>query len=94
MAGGLHVFDMIKKLRENKSLKEKNYFKNKDTLAKSSSSIDGNYRIATKEERESIIKGVLISHEQEKRRFIKILVVSILVTAILIAASIALIKIL
>lgn len=93
MAGGLHVFDMIKKLRENKSLKEKNYFKNKETLARSSNSIDGNYRTATKEERESIIREVLSSREQEKNRFIKILIVSLVVTAILITAGIALVKI-
>jgi hypothetical protein len=32
MAGGTHIFDMIKRLKENENLKNKNYFKMRNVL--------------------------------------------------------------
>jgi len=84
MAGGTHVFDMIKKLRENNALKEKGYFKTKDSVARKSDSIDLNYKIATDEEKEKILIGVIEESEKEARRSLKVLLISVLATGILV----------
>ena len=84
MAGGTHVFDMIKKLRENKSLKEKNYFKTKNTPTKKSDSIDSNYKSATVEDREKIKNEILKENEKTSRHSIEVLIISVLVTFVLV----------
>ena len=84
MAGGTHVFDMIKRLKENENLRRKNYFKIKDTYAKASRSINVDYKIATKAEREEIRKKVIAERKADARRSIMILIFSILMTGILV----------
>ena len=84
MAGGTHVFDMIKRLKENENLKKKNYFKKiKDTDKRTSKSINVDYKTATKEEREEIRNRISAERKWEIKKSLMILIFSILVTVTL-----------
>ncbi|WP_276371474.1 hypothetical protein [Chryseolinea sp. H1M3-3] len=84
MAGGTHVFDMIKRLKENGNLKKKNYFEIKETYTKASQSINVDYKNATQAEREEIRKKVISEGRAEAKKSLMILMFSVLVTAVLI----------
>lgn len=84
MAGGTHVFDMIKKLRENRALKEKGYFKTKNASVKKSDSLDIHYNSASPEDRAKIKAEVLRENETARKRAIKVFLLSFIVTVILV----------
>jgi hypothetical protein len=86
MAGGTHVFDMIKRLRNNENLRKKNYFKTKNTYHRTAASLNIDVRTANYEEREKLRNKIIQSQAREKRTKIKALLVSILLTAILVIA--------
>lgn len=88
MAGGTHVFDMIKRLRDNENLRKKSYFKVKDTYHRTAISNNIEFRTATKEERESIRAKVIEEQKADARRAIQLLMISILLTAILVVVLI------
>ena len=84
-AGGTHVFDMIKRLRENENLKKKNYFKKtKDTYKRTSKSINVDYKTATKEEREEIRAKISAARKWEIKKSLMILIFSVVVIVTLI----------
>ena len=84
MSGGMHVFDMIKRLQENDNLKKMSYFKTK-----------GQYKVggkallhditATEEERRAIRKAVRDEQQKERRRTLWVLAISAVVTVFLFA---------
>ena len=86
MAGGTHVFDMIKRLKENENLKKKNYFKKtKELYKRTSRSINVDYRTATTiEELHEIRSKILAERKHEIRKSLMVLIFSILVTVTLI----------
>ena len=84
MAGGTHVFDMIKRLRENENLRRKSYFKTKNTYAKHSASFNVDYKSATPEQRLEIRNRVREERKREIRRSVIVLVISSLGTGVLI----------
>jgi hypothetical protein len=84
MAGGTHVFDMIKRLKENENLKKKNYFKIKETYTKASRSINVDYKNASQAERAEIREKVIVERKAEAKKSLMILMLSILVTAVII----------
>ena len=85
MAGGTHVFDMIKRLKENENLKKKNYFKKtKELYKRTSRSINVDYRTATIEELHEIRSKILAERKHEIRKSLMVLIFSILVTVTLI----------
>jgi hypothetical protein len=84
MAGGTHVFDMIKRLRNNENLRKKNYFKTKDTYRRTAESLSIDVKTASYEEREKLRNKIIQSQAREKRTKIKALLISILLTAILV----------
>jgi len=60
MSGGLQVFDMIKRHKENENLRKNIiYFKIKGTYTRTAKSINVDYRTATNEEREQIRNRVI-----------------------------------
>lgn len=77
MAGGTHVFDMIKRLRDNENLRKKNYFKTRDTYHRTAESINVELVTATKEEQEKIRTKIIEDQNAETKRTIKLLLVSI-----------------
>lgn len=84
MAGGTHVFDMIKRLRDNENLRKKNYFKTKDTYRRTAESLNIDVQTASHEEREKLRNKIIQYQAHEKRTKIKVLLMSIVLTAILI----------
>ena len=57
MSGGIQVFDMIKRHKENENLRKNiNYFKTKGTYTRTSKSLNIDYKTATKQELEQIRK--------------------------------------
>lgn len=70
MAGGTHVFDMIKRLKENENLKKNNYFKTKSTYTRIAKSINIDHRQATDLERAQIRRRLLNNRREEIRTFI------------------------
>ncbi len=85
MAGGTHVFDMIKRLQENANLRSKrNYFKQKYFYTRTSKSIFVDNNIETEEQREEIKTTIKVERIKEKRKSIIVLTLSILLTVTLI----------
>ena len=83
MAGGTHVFDMIKRLKENENLKKNNYFKTKRTYKKIAKTINVDFRQASNSEREEIRRVMVKERRGETRRFIITLVLSTALTALI-----------
>ena len=83
MAGGTHVFDMIKRLKENENLKKNNYFKTKRAYTRVSKSINIDSRIATNSEREEMRRRLVEEREGERRRLVLTLILSTALTAII-----------
>ena len=85
MAGGTHVFDMIKRLRDNDNLRKKDYFKkSRESYRRTSKAINIDYRTATEDERQLIRSEVIKDRKRDSRKSILILVASVLVTGLLI----------
>ena len=85
MAGGTHVFDMIKRLRENENLRKKNYFKkSRATYSRTSNAINLDYKTATEKERLEIRNHIIRLRKRETSKSIAIFIVSIIVTGLLI----------
>jgi predicted RNA polymerase sigma factor len=84
MAGGTHVFDMIKRLKENENLKKNNYFKTRGAYTRISKSINVDYRQATDLERDEIRRRLIEERRNETRKFILTLALSTVFTGILI----------
>jgi len=81
MSGGMHVFDMIIRLRNNENLRRMNYFKTKGSFARHSNSINVDFRTATKAEREEIRKRVKDERIMEKWKSMLAFILSLLLTA-------------
>ena len=84
MAGGTHVFDMIKRLKENENLKKNNYFKTKGAYTRISKSINVDYRQATDSEKEEIRRRLVEERKNERRKVILTLTLSAFFTGTLI----------
>ena len=87
MAGGTHVFDMLKRLRDNENLRKKSYFKVKNAFNRTAKSGNIDLRTATKEERDELRKRVIEGQRAEIQRSVKLLIVSITLTVILVALA-------
>lgn len=86
MAGGTSAFDMIKRMKENENLKKKKYFKNKNSYTLKSGSENIDYKTASKEQKEEIRRKVVESGIAERKRSIRLLILSVLILIILIPA--------
>ena len=85
MAGGTHVFDMIKRLRENDNLRKKNYFKkSRETYSRTSKAINLDYKTATEKERLEIRNQIIKIRKRETSKSIFIFIASVIVTGLLI----------
>ena len=84
MAGGTHVFDMIKRLKENENLKKNNYFKTNGAYTRISKFINVDYRQATDSEKGEIRRRVVEERRNERRKFILTLTLSAFFTGTLI----------
>ena len=85
MSGGIQVFDMIKRHKENENLRKNiNYFKTKGTYTRTSKSLNIDYKTATKEELEQIRKKVIDERKKDIIKSTMILIFSILVTGTLV----------
>lgn len=84
MAGGTHVFDMIKRLKENENLKNKNYFKIRNTYKRVTALHLTDYKTASKEQRASIRKAIIAERKKENTKSILALTLSVIITAVLI----------
>lgn len=71
MAGGTHIFDMIKRLKENDNLKKKGYFKNREH-SKTSPTIQPPDKEAAPELRASIKDNVRESQRRETNKKIEL----------------------
>jgi hypothetical protein len=65
MAGGTHVFDMIKRLKENENLKKNDYFKTRHMHRQSSGSPGIDHKSTTKEERQGIRDRIIRQENRE-----------------------------
>lgn len=93
MAGGTHVFDMIKRLKDNENLRKKNYFKKTKTkYTRTLKSMDLDYKTATKEERQEIKNKIIQEQSRETIKMILILIVSILVTGMIVVSILKFVK--
>jgi hypothetical protein len=85
MSGGTHVFDMIKRIKENENLKKNNYFKKvRQKYVNVSAIINLDDRKATEEERNEIRIKVNAHQRRIVIKSIIILAVSITLTAALV----------
>jgi hypothetical protein len=85
MSGGIQAFDMIKRHKDNESLRKNiNYFKTKGTYTRTAKSINIDYRTATKEQRAEIRKRIIEERKTERRKSTLTLILSLLATGILI----------
>lgn len=84
MAGGTSAFDMIKRFKENENLRKKKYFKNKNSYTLKLESVNIDYKTASKEQLAEIRKKVLAEGIAERKKSIRLLIVSIVITIILI----------
>ena len=84
MAGGVSAFDMIKRLKENENLRKKKYFKNKNSYTLKLESVNIDYKTASKEQLAEIRKRVLEEGKAERKKSIRLLIVSLLIVIILI----------
>ena len=93
MAGGTHVFDMIKRLKENANLRNKrNFFKKKPNYPVASKSILADNKIETQEQHDQILKMAEGERKEERRRLILVLIISVLTVATLILLFLKLVK--
>jgi len=92
MAGGTHAFDMIKLIRENENLRKNNYFKTKNTYHRTATSINIDYKTATREEKEILRNKIVEEQAKETQKQIILLMISIVLTGglILLAVKFAL----
>ncbi len=85
MAGGTHVFDMIKRLRENENLRKLNYFKKTGKrYPASGGTTSADERVLTNEETRALIYTIKRGQRTETLRRFLILVVSALVFGLLV----------
>lgn len=80
---GTHAFDMIKRLKENENLRKKKYFKNKNAYTLKLDSINLDYKTASKEQLAEIKKRILKENLAERRKSIRLMIVSVLITLLL-----------
>lgn len=83
MAGGMHIIDMIKQLRNNEALRKKNYFKKQDVTSKSNEELIDHAPSLSEEERNQLISKIRIRAKEEKVRRIKTLFISLTIVLIL-----------
>jgi hypothetical protein len=79
MAGGTHVFDMIKRLKENENLKKNSYFKTRHIYTQSSGSPNLVDRSGTKEERQKIRNRIIQQERHAAKSQLLILLFSVIV---------------
>ena len=87
MAGGTHVFDMIKRLRDNDNLRKKRYFQKQKGMI-SSEPLQDHVQV-TGEERKAIERSTREAQRREARRSLIILtgiVILVLVTLLALLA--------
>lgn len=89
MAGGTHVFDMIKRLKENENLKNKNHFKIRNTYKRVTALYLTDCKTASKEQRASIRNAIIAERKKENTKSILALTLSVLITAVLIITILA-----
>ena len=83
---------MIKRLRDNESLRKMNYFKSKDTYTRHAKSINVDFRTATKAERDDIRKRAKDERIMEKWKSVFAFILSLLMTATLVLLLIKFVK--
>ncbi len=93
MAGGTHVFDMIKRLKENSNLRnKKSFFKNKQVHIGSTKSSFIDTKHETEEQRKEIETTSKKERNKERRRLLMIMTISILLTTILLISILELMR--
>lgn len=75
MAGGTHAFDMIKRMKQNESLRKLPYFKRKQQYAAVEKELGINYKTASADEREVLRKKIVRRRARDNRSTMKMLVV-------------------
>jgi len=80
---GMHVLDMIKRLKENERLIKKSQFKTKNTYVLKLDIVNLDYKTATREELAVIRRSVKEERTREKLKSIVSFIISILVALIL-----------
>jgi hypothetical protein len=91
MAGGTHVFDMIKRLKENANLRNKrNFFKAKHNYPATSNLADN--KIETQEQHQQILEKAKVESIRERRRLIIVLIISVLTVATLVLLFLKFVK--
>lgn len=85
MAGGTHIFDMIKRLKENENLKKKGYFKSKGSIASSSQQVLQDSTTASPEALAEIRARAIQEQQEATKRSIIILLVSAVLALIAVA---------
>lgn len=92
MAGGTHIFDMIKRLKENENLRKKSYFKNKGGIAQGTKSNTFTDNTATEEEREVIRSQTRAEEIRERKKSLITLLLSVFITIGLIVLLLVFLK--
>lgn len=92
MAGGTHVFDMIKRLKQNEELKKKNYFKAKSAYTRISKTINVEYRQASDLERQQIRRRIIEERRNQKVKVVLTLVISAALTGLLVLLFLKVVK--
>jgi hypothetical protein len=71
MAGGTHVFDMIKRIRENENLRKRSYFKKiRNRYIRQYDSLKISYKDATPIERLEIRRNVMAERKRDMLKFL------------------------
>jgi hypothetical protein len=87
MSGGIQIFDMIKRHKENESLRKNikyKYFKAKGTYIRAAGSLNIDYRTATKEELQEIRTKIAEYRRMDRIKSVLAIAMSFLVTGTLI----------
>lgn len=84
MAGGTSAFDMIKRLKENENLRKKKYFKNKNSYTLKTDTVNPEYNTASQKQLEEIRKRTLAENLADRKRSIRLLILSVFILLILI----------
>lgn len=92
MAGGTHVFDMIKRLKENENLRKMGYFKAKSAVGSRVKTTNVDHKVATHEILEQVRIRTITERRKDSKRIVRVLILSMLVTFVLILCLFALIN--
>ena len=84
MAGGTSAFDMIKRLKENENLRKKKYFKNKNKYSLNTDQVNTDDIHATEEQREEVRRKALTDDFAERKRSVRLLLISLVIVIVLI----------